>query len=343
MTVLFEVTHPAHVHLFRNAIRELEDRGEEILVTSRDKDLTIDLLERYDIDHTVLSRRQPGYLSLAAEWTKREFKTLQYYWSADPDIIVSRFNPAASHASFALGIPHIVFDDTEDKPAFVRKSVMPFSDVVYTPECFNIDVGRSHVRYPGYHELAYLHPNRFDPDPSILSDADLDHDERFVILRLVSWDAIHDVGDSGFNNVVDLVETIEETGVSVRITSEADLPSTIEDRQASIPPHRIHHLLAFANLYIGESATMATESAVLGTPAVFVSSNRRGYTDELETEYGLVFNYSGEGRHRNGLEKALEILEDTESEQWERRQRKMLDDKIDTTQFIVEQIAAIRA
>ena len=32
----------------------------------------------------------------------------------------------------------------------------------------------------------------------------------------------------------------------------------------------------YADLFVGESATMASEYAVLGTPAIFVSTSRRG-------------------------------------------------------------------
>ena len=40
----------------------------------------------------------------------------------------------------------------------------------------------------------------------------------------------------------------------------------------------IHHVLYYANLFIGESATMATESAVLGIPARYPSPRRDAAT-----------------------------------------------------------------
>jgi len=80
---------------------------------------------------------------------------------------------------------------------------------------------------------------------------------------------------------------------------------------------------------------MASESAMLGTPGIFVSSSRRGYTDELEEKYGLVFNFSGEKRQERGLGKAMDILTDYDETKWENRHKKMLEDKIDVTQFMI--------
>ena len=37
MKLLVDMGHPAHVHFFRHAIRELESRGHEVRITARDK------------------------------------------------------------------------------------------------------------------------------------------------------------------------------------------------------------------------------------------------------------------------------------------------------------------
>ena len=41
LRVLCDVAHPAQVHLFRNALAELQDRGHETFVTSREKEVTV--------------------------------------------------------------------------------------------------------------------------------------------------------------------------------------------------------------------------------------------------------------------------------------------------------------
>lgn len=54
---------------------------------------------------------------------------------------------------------------------------------------------------------------------------------------------------------------------------------------------------------------MAAESAVLGTPALYVNSLGMGYTDELESRYGLLEHFDGEARHRRAVERAVAILD----------------------------------
>ncbi|WP_336343284.1 DUF354 domain-containing protein [Halalkalicoccus ordinarius] len=335
MRVLVDVTHPAHVHLFRNAIKELEDDGHDVAVCSREKDITTDLLSIYGIDHTVLSRRRSGQLPLLLEWPQREIASLQYYRNVDPDIVLSRFNPAAAHVASLLDIPHLVFEDTEPKPWVVKKLTYPFSHQIHTPDCFQRDLGPRQRSYPGYHELAYLHPNWFEPDPSVLDEFDLEEDDQIVVLRLVSWEAVHDVGETGFDDIEDIISRLESTGAQVVITSELRLPDKLDEYKSNVGIEEMHHLLHFADLLIGESATMAAESAVLGTPAVFVSTTQRGYTDELDGRYGLVFNFADTNRHARGLEKSLEILQKDNSALWKKRREKLLSEKIDTTEYIL--------
>jgi len=50
------------------------------------------------------------------------------------------------------------------------------------------------VRYNGYHEFTYLHPNRFAPDPTVLTELDLAGGDPFIFVRFVSWQLSHDVG-----------------------------------------------------------------------------------------------------------------------------------------------------
>lgn len=339
MRVIFSIQHPAHVHLFRNAISELRNEGHAVRVCVREKEVAVELLERYDIPHVVLAGEANSLAQLALIELKYEFRLTRVARRFEPDVMVAMGGVAISRPAKLSGAKCLVFTDTEFA-TLQNTLAFPFADRICTPECYQGDIGRKQVKYPGYHELAYLHPNRFTPDPDVLAETDLDPEDTFVLLRLVSWQAAHDIGDRGFDDVCDVVERLESTGARVLITSEADLPAGLESRRITVPPHRIHHLMSYANLFIGESATMATESAVLGTPAVFISTSRRGYTDELEQKYGLVFTFSDERRQQRGLQKALSILND-QSTDWEKRRERVLDEKIDTTEFMISQIHEI--
>ena len=76
------------------------------------------------------------------------------------------------------------------------------------------------------------------------------------------------------------------------ISSEAALPADLAAFEVQGPVEDIHHLLAYAQLIVGESATMSSEAAVLGVPAVMIATTGRGYTDDEERRYGLVRHFT---------------------------------------------------
>jgi hypothetical protein len=336
LNVLFDIGHPAHVHLFRHAIDELGARGHRTFVASRDKEVTLRLLDAYGIEHTPLSAVGGGTARLAAEWLGRELKLLSVARRFDPDVFVSVLNPPAIHVSRLLNRRSVAFHDTESAE-FVERITRPFADVICTPSRFDHDLGTSHRRYDGYQELAYLHPNRFDPDPDLLRAHDVDPEAPYAVLRFVSWGAHHDVGRSGFSRAAKrrLVEALARFG-DVYITSESPLPPEFEQYRLPVPPEAIHHLLSFADLYVGDSGTMATEAALLGTPAVR-SSTAAGAGDmsnfrELETEYDLLRSIDNEDRT---VQVATDLMADPEAgERWRSRLARLLAEKIDVTTYM---------
>jgi len=338
MKVFVTIQHPAHVHFFREAIAELEAAGHEVSVFMRDVEIAADLLDGYGIDYEVLAPTSDSLASLARSQLRYELALLRRARRADPDVVTAIGEPAVAHLSALLPCRSVVFTDTEHA-TLQNRITFPFADRICTPEAYTDDLGDKQVTYPGFHELAYLHPDRFDPDPAVVADAGIDPDERLVVLRLVAWEALHDVGSGGFADARAVVEDLERHGARVVITAEADLPPDLADRRATVAPEDMHHLLAHADLFVGESATMAAESAVLGTPAVFASSLDLGYLQTLESEYGLVVNTTGEDRQAEALALASSILADYDETDWAGRRERLLADCVDTTDVILSQVA----
>jgi len=163
-------------------------------------------------------------------------------------------------------------------------------------------------------------------------------DEPYVVLRFISWEASHDKGHSGISlqNKIKAVREFSKYS-KVFISSEKSLPTELEPNKIPISPEKIHHALYYSKMFWGESATMATEAVVLGTPAVYLDNTGRYYTDELENKYDLVYNFlESEVDQKRAIEKGVEILSDEEStEKYGENQKKLLDDKIDVTEFLV--------
>lgn len=333
--ILLTLQHPAHVHFFKHAYRELRASDHDVAVVARNEPVVAELCEAYDIDCRVLSGAADSLPSIAAAQLRYEVGMFRFAREFSPDVIAGIGGVAAAHVARLTGARGIVFTDTEHAK-LSNALAFPFADLICTPSCYRDDLRAKQYRYPGYHELAYLSPSRFTPDPSVLEAAGVGPDERFVVLRLSSWNALHDVGQGGLDDAVEVVERLEETGVRVLIASSGPLPAEIESRRADIEPHRLHDLLAYATLFVGEGATTAVESAVLGTPAVYVNTLSAGTLSELEERYGLLFGFHGPDRHRRGLERAMDILEEPDPERWERRREQLLADKCDTTSVVTD-------
>jgi len=337
MNIIITVQHPAHVHFFKYAVRELESNGHSIRVFVRQKDITTQLLDELEIDYEVLANHPNGLIELAVEQFKYEAKLLARARDFEPDRMMAIGEPGVAHISKLVGADSIVFTDTEHAVTG-NTLALPFADRVCTPTCYQKEHRANQIRYRSYHELAYLHPDRFNPDPSVFDGIEYEQSDSLVVLRLNAWQSSHDVGDSGMDSPMEVIRQLEKAGAEVILTSEPDLSGDFSQYQVDIPLRKMHDLLYYSDLLIGESATMAAESAVLGTPAVFISTSRRGYTDELGDRYGLVSTFSGADRQEAGLEKSISILEKESPEKWSKRRQKILADKFDTTEFILQQV-----
>ncbi|WP_406661224.1 DUF354 domain-containing protein [Methanolobus sp. ZRKC3] len=341
MKVQIDIGHPAHVHFYKNFVQIMEERGHEIKVTAQKKDITLELLDLIGVDYVYAGQKYNGMLKKAIGTIYRDYLFYKLAKQFKPDIITGVLDMYGAHVAKVVGSKCVTFTDTEGAN-LIRHLTMPFISEIYTPSCFNINLGKKQVKYTGYKELAYLHPKYFKPDKTVLEELGIKSNEKFIIIRLVSWQASHDINDKGFENLADALSILEKYG-RILITSELKFEGELEkfkDYEVKISPEKMHSLLSYATMYIGESATMATECAVLGTPSILISTSRRGYTDELEEKYGLIYNFSDPLKGQSqALNKAIELLSgDNIKNEWTRRRDTMLSEKIDVTSFMVDLI-----
>ncbi len=336
MKILFNIGHPAQVHLFKNVIQNLEKNGHELKITVINKDISTNLLDAYNFNYEIVGNAKSSLFSKATELIRIDHNLYKLSKEFKPDILVGGVgNAYVTHVGKLIGKPSIVFDDTEH--AKISHILMDrFADVICTPSCFINNIGENQIRYNGYHQLAYLHPNYFKPDPSILSDLGIKKEDKFIVIRLVSWDADHDIGQKGIQNKEEFVERLEKYA-RVFISSEGGINKNIDKdlkrNEIKVSPDKIHSLLYYASLYVGEGATMTTESAILGTPSIYVSSLAGSMGNFIELEkYGMAFSYKN---YIDALEKSIELLKMQNIKNiWKERRDKLIRDKIDVTAFM---------
>lgn len=341
MRALIDIGHPAHVHYFRNFIRLFEEAGNEVLVTARKKEMSHELLDLYKIPYISRGTGSNGLIGKLIYLPKGNSILLKKALKFKPDVFLSFSSPYAAQVSSLLRKPHIAFDDTEHAK-LGRWMYRPFTDKVLSPKCYNGPISKKQKLFNGYMELLYLHPKYFTPREEVKSLLGLKKNEKYTILRFVSWEANHDVGHKGISLEMkrEMVQQLSKH-TRVFISSEASLPQDLEPYRFNVSPDWMHDALGHAELFFGESATMASEAAMLGTPGIYLDNVGRGYTDELET-FGLVYNFTeSEKDQREALNKALKILKEKERKDFQAAHEKMMNSKIDVTSYLLQEVYAL--
>ena len=188
-------------------------------------------------------------------------------------------------------------------------------------------------KYPGYHELAYLHPNHFKK-----IETDNKYNKKYLI-RLAKLTAYHDKKNPGIDDALleKIINKLEEYG-DVVISGERGLPVKYQKYGKKIAPAEMLQFLANVDLYIGDSQTMAAEAAVLGVPSIRYNNfvGKLGYLEELEHKYKLTFGIR-QGNTEELLKKIDDFLSITDVKNiWNKNRQIMLQQKIDVSKYIVD-------
>ncbi len=292
MRILIDILHPKHAHFFRPLVRRWIEKGHAVKVATRDKDITHELLDLFHIPYICLSRQAKGF-RMITELIGHWWRLILLLSKFRPDIVISIGGIMTSIPSKILGIPNIAITDTETAK-LGNKISFPFADCIITPEWFTDNFGKRHFRYRGFHEWSYLHPSEFKPDPEIVRAEGINPDEPYAVVRLVRWDALHDRGEEGLrrNDLVRLMNGLAKK-MKIVLSSETAVPPEFSGYNTRVRVDRMHHVMAFSRLVVGESPSMCAEASLMGVPSVLASSwaGKCGNMKILSRHFGLMQVY----------------------------------------------------
>lgn len=339
MNILVQLSHPAHFHLYKIAIKNWQQNHHKVFVLIKSKDILEDLLVNADIEyHNILPiENRRSKLGIFYNLILRDIRIFRFCLKHKIDLLTGS-TPEVAQISWLLNLLSINTgeDDMAVVPAWA-KIAGPFVQTLLSPlVCDNGILEKKSIKYRSYHELAYLHPNHFKPDIEIVYKY-ITAKRPYVILRFAKLNAYHDTGVQGINTeIAQNLINILKPYANIYITSERKLEPQFEQYRIKINPLDMHHVMAFAQLYIGDSQTMAAEAGVLGVPFVRFNDfvGRIGYLRELEDEYKL-----GYGIKTSEVEQLYavvnELLEMPDRQKiFAERRTKMLSEKIDYAQFL---------
>jgi len=340
MKILFYLGHPAHYHLLKNIIHKLKQNGHAAHILIKNKDILEDLLKISNFEYLNIlpEGRKDSKLGIAMGLVKRDWRIFQFCLKSKADLMIGT-SAEITHVGKLLKIPSINLseDDFDAVPLFSSLGY-PWASSLLTPiSCQTGKWENKTTHYEGFHELAYLHPNNFSPNTAKINEK-IDLNNPFFLLRFAKLTAHHDKGKTGITTEIaqKIINLLRSHG-NVYITSERELEPEFEPYRIQINPNDIHHALYYADIYIGDSQTMAAEAAVLGTPSLRFNDfiGKLGYLDELEHKYGLTHGIkTTEPKKLYGKIKELLNTPNLKQE-WQKRRRKMLSEKIDVSSFMV--------
>ena len=340
--ILIQLSHPAHFHLYKNVAANLMKDGYKVFIVIKTKDILEDLLKESGLPYYNILKvpHRRSKLGVLMDTFVRDWRMMRFVKQNRIELLTGSTVEVA-HVGWLMRKDSI--NTGEDDLAVVPQFgyiAGPFVKCHLAP--VSCDVGfltKKCYKYAGYHELAYLHPNHFTPDIAIVEKY-FPVDTPYFLIRFSNLKAFHDGGIKGINTEIaqKLIDILKQYG-RIYITSERELEPQFESYRIKINTLDMHHVMAFADLYIGDSQTMAAEAGVVGVPFVRFNDfvGRIGYLNELEEVYHLGYGIraSAQGSAWKMYEVVKEILcMSDRKEKWEVRRQKMLSEKIDYAQFL---------
>ena len=338
MNILIEIGHPAHVHKLAATIKILKSRNHKIIVVTKEITSVKFLLAKFEIPFKIIGVKKDSLFGKVIMQLWYNLCCFIILKQEKVDLIIG--SVSAAYMTRITNTPSILFDDDDDEaePLLV-KYIHPYITNILSPSALTgTRLRKDTIYYAGYHELAYLHPNIFTPDEKVVEEIGLKIGDPYFILRFNAFKAHHDIGVQGLTieNKRKLIAHLETHG-TVFITSERNLDEEFKKYQLLLSPEKIHSLIYFATMLIGDSQTMTSEAAVLGTPAIKCNTfaGKLSIPNELEKKYHLCYSFLPEDSNKffSKIEELLSI--DNLKSEFIKRREKLLGDKIDVTAFYV--------
>jgi uncharacterized protein len=312
MRVWVDLTNSPHVLVLRPLIEIMRADGHEVEVTARDFAQTLQLCERFGIEHTAIGRHRGGRLTgKALGLASRSLALTRWARGRRFDVAIGHGSNDVSVAAALLRVPSATAFDYEWAAAQHHVNcrlaqVVMVPDAI-PPERLDRYGARGKVRgYRGLKEEYYLAD--FEPDPAVLAELGLDRAHPLVVVRTPPEVSLyHRFENPLFRRVLERLAG--DTGQTVVLPRTAAQREEIARLGEFVIPERAidaQSLVAYADLVVSAGGTMNREAVALGTPVFTTFEGRLGAVDEELLRSGRLRKLDDPGqievkrRHANG-------------------------------------------
>jgi predicted glycosyltransferase len=316
--VWIDLTNSPHVLVMRPVIETLSADGHEVTVTARDFAQTLQLLDRFAIDHVAIGRHRGERLAAKATGlVSRSHALLRWARRRDApfDLATGHGSNDITIAAALLRVPCSTMFDYEFAAVqhqincrLAKTVVVP---AAIPPErLFGYGARGKIAAYEGLKEEYYLAD--FEPDPEVLGELGILPGSQIVVVRTPPELALyHRFANDLFGDVLTRLNTAaHESSVSVVVLART--PAQRDGLSAfpalTVPERAIdaQSLVAYASLVISAGGTMNREAVALGTPVMTTFQGRLGGVDEALIADGRL-RAMADARDLDGLLAALPV------------------------------------
>jgi len=320
VNVWIDLTNSPHVLVMRPLIAALEGEGHRVTVTARRYAQTVELLERFGIEHTVIGAHRGARASAkAAGLLQRSLALVRFARAHGPfAIALGHGSNDVTIAAALLRIPSSTAFDYE-AAALQHHINCRLAQAVVVPAAIPQQrlrrygaAGKIHP-YEGLKEEYYLAD--FEPDAAVLGELAIEASRPLVVVRTPPAAALyHRFENELFSALIDeLARAQQAEGVqSVVLPRTAEQRAQLARAPGLIVPQRAidaQSLIAYASLVISAGGTMNREAVALGTPVVSTFGGALGAVDEALVREGRMRLVRAPGELR-GLLEGLPALEE---------------------------------
>jgi predicted glycosyltransferase len=337
MKILIDIGHPAHVHYFKNLIKKFNNNQGDVFVIARNKTIIHELLDKYNISFVSRGAGSNSWIGKLLYLFWGNILVFYYTLKFRPNILLSH---SGVYTAMASVLPNIYILTTEDTDNAWLSHLMSktFSTKILTPAVLSKNFGRKQERFKSFMELAYLNSDVFEKDENVLKKYNIPQDEKFAVIRFIDWNAHHDSNLKRLSNH-DKKRIVEEVSKECRVilSFEENIPNDFYEYMHKIAPEDMHQILSFATLYLGEGATTASEAAILGTPAIFISGSCPCTIREQQNKYKLLY----QSLDKEDIINTVKCILKTNGEVFERRKEKLHSENLNTADYLYNYIVSI--
>jgi uncharacterized protein len=283
--VWVDLTNSPHVLVMRPLIAAMRADGHEVSVTARDFAQTLELCDRFGIEHTAIGRHRGERLaSKAVGLASRSLALARWARGRRFDVAMGHGSNDVTVAASLLRVPSATAFDYEWATAqhwvnchLARSVVVPDAIPAERLERYGAK-GKIHA-YAGLKEEYYLAD--FEPDPAVLGELGLDRERALAVIRTPPDVSLyHRFENPLFGRVLDRLANDDAQAVVLPRTRAQR--EELAGRRFIVPEHAIdaQSLVAYADLVISAGGTMNREAVALGTPVFTTFEGKLGAVDE---------------------------------------------------------------